>query len=590
MEDIFNIRHSLSHVMAKAVLEFYPNAKIAIGPAIENGFYYDFDIDTPILPEDLEKIEARMREIIKKDFDFVHDSWTKEKAKEFFKGQPYKLELIDGLEDEMVSIYESDGFVDLCKGPHVSNSKFLRNASFKLQNVAGAYWRGDSTKPMLQRIYAICFESKEEMKKYLFALEEAKRRDHRKLGPELDLFFLDDTAPGMPYWLPHGMKLYNTLLKFWREEHEERGYLEFSGPQLNSRKLWETSGHWEHYKENMFTTGDENNPFALKPMNCPNSILVYKHKVRSYRDLPLRFCDCDRLHRKEISGTLHGLFRVQSFTQDDSHNYIRSTQIKDEINSILDIADRFYDVFGITYHAVLSTRPEDFMGDINLWNKAESELKEIMIERFGKENFELNEGDGAFYGPKIDLIMTDALGRKWQTGTIQLDFQLPRNFDLTFANEKGELEVPVMVHRVIYGSFERFTGILIEHFAGEFPFWVAPTQVAIVPVSDKNFDYAKDIAKTLKRKGFRVENDLADDGMGKKVNNFRKMKVPYVLILGDKEQSEGTVSIKIRGGKQVNDIPLQNFLEVCEFLNEEKELNLTEDFSSNEKIMKDIQN
>lgn len=578
MEDIFKIRHSLSHVMAKAVLDLYPDAKIAIGPAIDNGFYYDFDIKTPILPEDLEKIENRMREIIKKDFDFNHTTWSKQQAKEFFADQPYKLELVDGIADEDVSIYESDGFTDLCAGPHVENSKFLRGASFKLQSVAGAYWRGDSSKPMLQRIYAICFESKEEMKKYLFALEEAKRRDHRKLGPELDLFFLDDTAPGMPYILPHGMKLFTTLQKFWREEHEERGYLEFSGPQLNSRKLWETSGHWAHYKDNMFLTGEENNPFALKPMNCPNSILVYKHKVRSYRELPLRFCDCDRLHRKEISGTLHGLFRVQSFTQDDSHNYIRSSQIKEEINSILDIADRFYDVFGITYHALLSTRPEDFMGDISLWNQAEAELKEIMTNRFGENGFEINEGDGAFYGPKIDLVMTDALGRKWQTGTIQLDFQLPRNFDLTFANEKGELEVPVLVHRVIYGSFERFIGILIEHFAGEFPFWIAPTQVGIVPVSDKNFEYAQSVAQTLKQNGFRVECDLSEDGMGKKVNNFRKMKVPYVLILGDKEQSEATVSVKIRGGEQVNDISFNNFIETCKVLEEEKSLELLDKF------------
>lgn len=576
--EIFNIRHSLSHIMAEAVLEIYPNAKLAIGPAIENGFYYDFDLKNPILPEELEKIEGIMREIIKKDFNFNHSSKTKQEAREIFKDQPYKLELIDGIEDEKVSIYESDGFVDLCAGPHVNNSKELRSASFKLTNATGAYWKGDSTRPMLQRIYAICFATKEEMKKYLFEIEEAKKRDHRKLGPELDLFYLDETAPGMPYWLPHGMKLYNTLLSFWREEHEERGYQEFSGPQLNSRKLWETSGHWAHYKENMFTTGDEENPFALKPMNCPNSIVVYRRKVRSYRDLPLRYCDCDRLHRKEISGTLHGLLRVQSFTQDDSHNFIRPEQIKEEINSILDIADRFYAVFGITYKAVLSTRPEDYMGDINLWNKAESELKEIMIERFGKENFELNEGDGAFYGPKIDLIMTDALNRKWQTGTIQLDFQLPRNFDITFTNEKGELETPVLVHRVIYGSFERFIGILIEHFAGNFPFWIAPTQVGIVPVSEKNFEYAKHVSSILKGAGFRVENDLSDSSMGAKVNGFRKMKVPYVLILGDKEENEMRVSVKIRGGKQQNDIDLLNFMEKLKKQNKEKNCELIEEF------------
>ena len=578
MQDIMRIRHSLSHVMAEAVKEIYKDVKLAIGPAIDNGFYYDFDIPQTILPEDLQKIEDKMKEIIKKDFDFTQSFMTKDEARKFFANEPYKLELIQGIQDEKVSIYTSGDFVDLCAGPHVESSKELRSAAFKLMSIAGAYWRGDSKNKMLQRIYAVCFTSKEELKKYLFEIEEAKRRDHRKLGPELDLFFLDDTAPGMPYWLPHGLKLYNKLLAFWREEHEARGYQEFSGPQLNSRKLWETSGHWAHYKDNMFITGEEENPLALKPMNCPNSIMVYKHKVRSYRELPLRFCDCDRLHRKEISGTLHGLLRVQSFTQDDSHNYIRDTQIKSEINSILDIADRFYDIFGIKYHAVLSTRPEDFMGDINLWNKAESELKEIMTERFGKDGFELNEGDGAFYGPKIDLLMTDALGRKWQTGTIQLDFQLPRNFDLTFANEKGELEVPVMVHRVIYGSFERFIGILIEHFAGAFPFWLCPTEAGIVPVSESNFEYAKEVATVLKENGITPEIDLSQNGMGAKVNSFRKMKVPYTLILGEKEQNEKTVSIKIRGGKQVNDIPLQKFVEICKKQNKDRTLNLVEEF------------
>ncbi len=578
MVDIQTIRHSLSHIMAQAVRELYPNVKFAIGPAIENGFYYDFDIEKSILPEELEKIEQRMRELIKQDVDFVHSTMTKSEAKKFFADQPYKLELIEGIEDDSVSIYQSGEFIDLCAGPHVENSRELRSVSFKLMSIAGAYWRGDSKNKMLQRIYAVAFPTKEELKAYLFQIEEAKRRDHRKLGEALDLFFLDDTAPGMPYWLPHGLKLFNTLLAFWREEHEKRGYHEISSPQLNTRKLWETSGHWEHYKENMFTTGEENNPFALKPMNCPNAIMVYKRKVRSYRDLPLRFSDCDKLHRKEISGTLHGLFRVQSFTQDDSHNFIRPEQIKDEINAILDIADRFYSIFDVKYQAVLSTRPEDFMGDINLWNKAESELKEIMINRFGKENFVLNEGDGAFYGPKIDLIMTDALGRKWQTGTIQLDFQLPRNFDLTFANEKGGLETPVLVHRVIYGSFERFIGILIEHFEGNFPLWLAPIQVGIVPVSEENFDYAKSILEKLKDAGLKAEVDLSQGGMGAKVNNYRKMKVPYVLILGSKEQAENTVSIKIRGGKQVNDVSLEKFAKVVQTENKNKSLKLVEDF------------
>ena len=493
MQDIQTARHSLAHIMAEAVDELFPNVKFGIGPAIDNGFYYDFDIEKSILPEDLEKIENKLRELIKRDVPFEHSTMKKAEALEFFKNQPYKVELINGIEDEEVGIYKSGNFVDLCRGPHVENSRELRGVSFKLMSIAGAYWKGDSKNKMLQRIYAVAFENKDELKQYLFMQEEAKRRDHRKIGEALDLFFIDDTAPGMPYWLPHGLKLFNTLLAFWREEHEKRGYHEISSPQLNTRTLWETSGHWAHYKDNMFTTGEENNPLALKPMNCPNSIIVYKRKVRSYRDLPLRFSDCDKLHRKEISGTLHGLFRVQSFTQDDSHNFIRPEQISEEINAILDIADRFYSIFDVKYQAVLSTRPEDFMGDINLWNRAEEALKEIMIKRFGEENFVLNEGDGAFYGPKIDLIMTDALGRQWQTGTIQLDFQLPRNFDIHFANEKGELETPVLVHRVIYGSFERFIGILIEHFEGAFPFWLAPTQIGIVPVGENDFEYAKEI-------------------------------------------------------------------------------------------------
>ena len=576
MQDIQTARHSLAHIMAEAVDELFPNVKFGIGPAIDNGFYYDFDIEKSILPEDLEKIENKMRELIKRDVPFEHSTMKKAEALEFFKNQPYKVELINGIEDEEVGIYKSGNFVDLCRGPHVENSRELRGVSFKLMSIAGAYWKGDSKNKMLQRIYAVAFENKDELKQYLFMQEEAKRRDHRKLGEALDLFFIDDTAPGMPYWLPHGLKLFNTLLAFWREEHEKRGYHEISSPQLNTRTLWETSGHWAHYKDNMFTTGEENNPLALKPMNCPNSIIVYKRKVRSYRDLPLRFSDCDKLHRKEISGTLHGLFRVQSFTQDDSHNFIRPEQISEEINAILDIADRFYSIFDVKYQAVLSTRPEDFMGDINLWNRAEEALKEIMIKRFGEENFVLNEGDGAFYGPKIDLIMTDALGRQWQTGTIQLDFQLPRNFDIHFANEKGELETPVLVHRVIYGSFERFIGILIEHFEGAFPFWLAPTQIGIVPVGENDFEYAKEIKEKLS--AFRVEIDLSQNGMGAKVNNYRKMKVPYVLILGQKERENGTISIKIRGGKQINDIDVEKFIKIVEKLNKEKELNLVEEF------------
>ncbi|MBQ8762122.1 MAG: threonine--tRNA ligase [Clostridia bacterium] len=579
MNDISTIRHSLAHIMAYAVKQLYPDVKFAIGPSIDTGFYYDFDLGHSLTTDDLKVIEAKMNEILKESFDFEHYFLNKTEAMQQFKDQPYKLELIAGIEDKEVSIYKCGDFIDLCAGPHVANSRELRSSAFKLTSVAGAYWRGDSTKPMLQRIYAAAFADKAQLKQYLYQIEEAKKRDHRKLGPELDLFFLHDTAPGMPYWMPKGLKLFNTLLDFWREEHEQRGYNEISCPQLNSRELWEISGHWAHYKDDMFCfEGNENKPFALKPMNCPNAVMVYKHKVRSYRELPLRLSDCDKLHRYEASGTLHGLLRVQSFTQDDSHNFIRQSQISDEINAILDIADRFYHIFGLTYKAVLSTRPEDFMGDVKLWDKAESELKEIMIKRFGEENFVLNEGDGAFYGPKIDIKMKDALNREWQMGTIQLDFQLPRNFDLTFTNENGEQEVPVIVHRVIYGSFERFIGLIIEHFAGAFPFWICPVQVGIVPVSENNFEYAKKVEEILRKAKISTELKLGDYGMGKKVNEFRVAKVPYVVIVGDKESEENTVSIKIRGGKQVNDIKLEKFVEDLKQLKEQKELNLKEEF------------
>lgn len=579
MNDINSIRHSLSHIMAYAVMKLYPDVKFAIGPSIDTGFYYDFDLGHSLTTEDLKVIEDKMHEILKEDFDFEQSYMNKIEAMQFFKNQPYKLELIAGIDDDKVSIYKSGEFIDLCAGPHVENSKMLRSCAFKLTSVAGAYWKGDATKPMLQRIYAAAFKDKAELKQYLFQVEEAKKRDHRKLGPELDLFFIHDTAPGMPYWLPKGLKLFNTLLEFWREEHEKRGYHEISCPQLNSRELWEISGHWAHYKDDMFCVeGNENKPFALKPMNCPNAVLVYKHKIRSYRDLPLRLSDCDKLHRHEASGTLHGLLRVQSFTQDDSHNFIRQDQISDEVNAILDIADLFYHIFGLTYKAVLSTRPDDYMGEIALWDKAEASLKEIMINRFGKENFILNEGDGAFYGPKIDIIMKDALNREWQMGTIQLDFQLPLNFNLSFANEKGELETPVIVHRVIYGSFERFIGLLIEHFAGAFPFWICPVQVGVVPVSENNFEYAKKVEQLLKDAKINTEIKLGDYGMGKKVNEFRVAKVPYVVIVGNKESEENTVSIKIRGGKQVNDIKLDNFIKELVKLKQSKALELKEDF------------
>ncbi len=577
MEDIEVIRHSMAHLMAYAVQELYKDVKFGIGPAIDKGFYYDFDVENPFEPEDLQKIEDKMRELLKKDCVFERLVLTRDEALKMFKDQPYKVELIKELpEGEEISAYRCGDFIDLCRGPHVEDFKKLRNVAFKLDKSSTAYWRGDEKNKMLQRIYAFAFATKEELKEHLKFIEEAKARDHRKLGPALDLFMIVDTAPGMPYWLPKGLKLFNTLIDFWREEHEARGYQEISSPLINAKQLWITSGHWAHYRENMFSIEDED--FAVKPMNCPNAMVVYKRKVHSYRDLPLRYSDCDVLHRKEGSGTLHGLLRVQMFRQDDSHNFIRPDQIESEIASILEIADKFYDIFNLSYRCVLSTRPDDFMGDIELWNEAEKKLGEVLDKRYGVGGYEINEGDGAFYGPKIDLLMKDALGREWQMGTIQLDFQLPRNFDLYYTDKDGSRQTPVVVHRVIYGSIERFIGLLIEHTKGEFPLWISPTQVGIVPVSEEQYDYAKEVAEELKKHKIRVELDLSEGGMGGKVNNFRKMKIPYTVIIGNEEIANHSISLKIRGGKQVNNIPMEKFIRALDEQVANKNYELVEDF------------
>lgn len=577
MADIETIRHSMAHLMAYAVQELYKDVKFGIGPAIENGFYYDFDVEKPFEPEDLEKIENKMRELVKQDCEFERIVLTREQALDMFKDQLYKVELIKELpEGEEITAYRCGNFVDLCRGPHVEDFKKLRNIAFKIDRSSSAYWRGDEHNKMLQRIYAYAFETKEELKNHLKFIEEAKARDHRKLGPQLDLFMMVDTAPGMPYWLPKGWKLFNTLIDFWREEHEARGYEEISSPLINAKQLWVTSGHWAHYRKDMFSIEDED--FAVKPMNCPNAMVVYKRKVHSYRDLPLRYSDCDVLHRKEGSGTLHGLLRVQMFRQDDSHNFIRPDQIESEIESIFEIADKFYHIFNLTYRCVLSTRPDDFMGDPALWDIAEKTLGEVLDKRFGKGGYEINEGDGAFYGPKIDLLMKDALGREWQMGTIQLDFQLPRNFDLYYTDKDGSRQTPVVVHRVIYGSIERFIGLLIEHTKGEFPLWISPVQVGIVPVSEEQYDYAKEVAEELKRHKIRVELDLSDNGMGAKVNNFRKMKTPYTVILGNQEIENHSISLKIRGGKQINNIPMEKFVRVLDKQILDKTFDLIEEF------------
>ena len=580
--DIHTGRHSLAHVLAKAVTELFDDVKLAIGPAIDTGFYYDFDMSHTITEDDFKKIEERMADIISRNEYFPKKMISVDDALKLFKDQPYKLELIESLKDkgeDMSVYYLGDDFYDLCRGPHVENTKDLKNWSYKISNVAGAYWHGDENNTMLQRVYVYAYPSKAELKEYLNFVEEAKKRDHRKLGPQLDLFFMDETAPGMPYWLPDGWKMFNVLIDFWRQEHEKRGYHEISSPLVNRDVLWKTSGHWAHYKENMFAIPlSEDQTFAVKPMNCPNAMVVYGRKTRSYRDLPLRFSDCDVLHRKEGSGTLHGLLRVQMFRQDDSHNFITEDQIHSEINSILDIADLFYSIFGLTYSPVLSTRPKDFMGDIALWDKAEAELKSVLDARYGKDGYKINEGDGAFYGPKIDIMMKDALNRVWQTGTIQLDFQLSRNFNLTYTDKDGKQKIPVVVHRVIYGSMERFIGILIEHFAGKFPFWISANQIGIVPVRDEHIDYANKIAEKIRMSGLRVSVDTSEGTMGNKIKSFRKKLLPYIIIVGDKEIENNTISLRVRTGKQINDISLDSFISKCKNMVENHSLNLCEEF------------
>jgi threonyl-tRNA synthetase len=581
-------RHSLAHVLAKAIIGLFDDVKLAIGPNIDTGFYYDFDTPHIISDADFENIEKRMAEIIKQRETFIRKEINAEDALQLFKDQPYKLELIKELKekDDISVYYLGDDFVDLCKGPHVADTRELMAWGYKISTVAGAYWHGDENNPMLQRVYVYAYPSRAELKEFLDFLEEAKKRDHRKLGPQLDLFFMDDTAPGMPYWLPNGWKMFNILLDFWREEHEKRNYHEISSPLINLNSLWKTSGHWEHYQDNMFIIPiSEEQVYGVKPMNCPNAMMVYQRKNRSYRDLPLRFSDCDVLHRNEASGTLHGLLRVQMFRQDDSHNFITEDQIYSEINSILDIADLFYEIFGLTYSPVLSTRPKDYMGDISLWDKAEKELKKVLDDRYGS-NYKVNEGDGAFYGPKIDIMMEDALKRVWQMGTIQLDFQLSRNFNITYADKDGKLKPPVVVHRVIYGSIERFMGILIEHFAGRFPFWISAKQVGIVPVHDEHLEYANQIAEKLRKSKIRAEVDVSDGTMGNKIKYFRQELLPYILIVGSQEKENQTISLRIRTGKQINNIALDVFINACKEMVDKHSLELIEDFQrvSGEKL------
>jgi len=552
-QNIETIRHSLSHILAAAVLEMFPEAKLGIGPAIENGFYYDFDLPRTLIPEDLPILEEKMRKIIKSDAKFEKSEIPSNKAPlrqgsagqaiKQFNNQPYKKELIKDLGSDTVTIYKLGDFVDLCKGPHVDSTADLKNVGWKLDKIAGAYWKGSEKNKMLQRIYGLAFGSKKELNEFLKTRQEAEKRDHRKIGQELELFFFDETAPGMPYWLPKGLILYNNLVEFWRNEHAKRGYQEFKSPVLNKKELYETSGHWDHYRENMFISKtEENETYALKAMSCPNAIIVYNQKLRSYKELPLRFSDIDLIHRNELSGTLNGLLRVRMFSQDDSHNFIAEDKIEQEYTSIFEIVERFYSIFGLEYSYRLGTRPDNFMGEKKVWDKAEKILEEL-LKKSGKKYF-IEKGDGAFYGPKIDILMKDSLNREWQMGTIQLDFQLPMKFGLKYIDQNGKEKMPVIVHRVIYGSLERFIGILIEHFAGAFPVWLAPIQVIILPISDKHLDYAQEVIAELKNKEIRAEIDHRSESVGRKIRDAELQKIPYMLIVGDKEITAKKVAVR----------------------------------------------
>lgn len=624
-EEILKVyRHSLAHILAKAVIEIYgKEVQYAIGPEIEDGAYYDFALPEgkTITDKDFKQIENKMREIIKRREDWTRKEVSKAEALEIFKDQKFKTELINDLPaDEIITIYYTgEDYVDLCRGPHVDNSQELMSAAFELHAASMAYWRGDEKRDKLQRVYFYAFPNKDELKQHIKMIEEARERDHKKIGAQLELFMFDETAPGMPYWLPRGWVMYQTLLKYSREIQKAHGYTEISAPLINNKKLWLISGHWAHYLNNMFIVpgieghlsadadingvienlkNQEEAPkavkiqagsvvynrenldtMAAKPMNCPNAMMTFKRKNRSYKELPIRYSEYDVLHRKEKSGQMNGLFRVQEFRQDDDHTFVMESQIKDEIKDIISIADEIYTTFGVTYRAELSTRPDDFMGDIEVWNQAEADLKEILTEQYGEDGFEINEGDGAFYGPKIDLQIKDALGREWQCGTIQLDFQLPHNFGLTYINDQGESVMPVVIHRAIYGSLERFIGIVIENFKGMFPFWLNPYQVGIVPIRENHNEYAKKVEEALTAAGVRVEADYSDNNMKTKIKGFKNFKDPYILVLGDKEAEENTVSINIRGtNKQVQNVPLDKFVEICKKLNAEHTLELPENF------------
>ena len=551
-------RHSASHLMASAIQKIRPDAKFAIGPAIEEGFYYDIDVDPPLSEEDLASVEKEMNGLAQANVPFVRNEMGKKEAIEYFKarGQNYKVELLEGLEDGAITFYENGEFIDLCRGPHVPSTGVIK--AFKLLSLAGAYWRGDSNRPMLQRVYGTAFPKKADLDDYLARLAEAEKRDHRKLGKQLDLFSFHEEGPGFPFFHPKGMTVLNAMIDFWREEHRRRGYGELRTPMILERTLWEHSGHWDHYKENMYFTKIDDRDFAIKPMNCPGGILVYKSRMRSYRDLPLRWAELGTVHRHEKSGVLHGLSRVRMFTQDDAHIFMTESQIQEEVIGIIDFVDYVYGIFGLEYSVELSTRPEKSIGSDEMWEVATSSLRNA-LEAKGIA-FKINEGDGAFYGPKIDFHVRDCLRRSWQCATIQLDFAMPEKFELEYIGQDGQAHRPVMVHRVIYGAIERFLGILIEHFAGAFPVWLAPVQAIVIPISPLFADYARGVYARLFDAGLRVEMDLSDETIKYKIRQAQTQQIPYMLVVGEREREAGAVAVRHRRQADLGSMPLDDFI------------------------------
>jgi threonyl-tRNA synthetase len=558
--------------MAAAVQKLWPDVRFAGGPAIDDGFYYDFDMEHRITEEDFPAIEKAMRELIKSDGRFVRRDVSADEAREIFAAQPYKLEWINEYAasgaDEPLSVYQFRDFTDLCRGPHVESSKELPKDGFKIRSVAGAYWKGDSKNKMLQRVYAYAFANAAELDQHIANVAEAEKRDHKKIGPALELFHFDSRSPGVPYWLPRGLIVYKELYRFWADYHEEHDYQEFRGTLLNKRELFVPSGHWDHYQDSMWIIKeDEDNVYALKPMSCPNSIVVYATKMRSYNDLPLRLSDADTLYRHESTGSLNGLFRTFEFNQDDAHIFVSPDQIEDEYNRIFDIVDDFYKLFGIKCSFNLSTRPDSFVGEKEIWDRAEAALEKILVARFGRDNFKIQEKDGAFYGPKVDINIKDALGREWQCGTIQLDFFMAGRFGITYTDRDGAKKTPIMIHRVIYGSLGRFIGILIEHFAGKLPLWISPVHAAVIPISQDYEKYADEVFARLydadvrtATRGLRIEKSYSAESMQKRIRDAQVMQTPYMIIVGEKEQADGTISVRTRDGRQINGVKLDDFI------------------------------